>query len=170
MNIRILRSNFNLELLAQHKVPTHILSKSAECCNPTSPFKTQPFRRHPRVFVDAIDNLQRAFKGEIGVPHPQCSPSRVRRNLPLFTSSNHTHVFHSFAPQRLFKVPPLSATFVHPSQSSGPKIDRRRNRRLDEAHQTPCITQNKISQIVHQQQGPNYTADVWRLEILPERT
>ena len=142
MNIRILRSDFNLELLAQNKVPTHIVSKSAECCNPTSPFKTQSCRRHPRVVVDAIENLQSAFKGEIGVPHPPRSPSRVRRNLPRFTSSNHTHVFHSFA-KRLFKVPLLSTNFVHPSQSCRPKIDHRRHRRLDEAHQTPCITQDK---------------------------
>ena len=106
MNIRISRSNFNLERFAQHKVPVHILSKSAECCNPTSPFKTQSFRRHPRVVVVAIENLQRAFKGEIGVPHPQHSPSPVRRNLPLFTSSNHTHVFHSFTQNDFSKYRP----------------------------------------------------------------
>ena len=157
MNIRILRSSFNLELLAQHKVPTHIVSKSAECCNPTSPFKTQSCRRHPRVVVDAIENLQRAFKGEIGVPHPQRSPSLASEEIYHFSLPPTTPTSSILWRKTTFQITAPLDHFCASTQSSGPKIDHRRNRRLDEAHQTPCITQDKISQIVHQQQGPNCT-------------
>ena len=157
MNIRILRSDFNLELLAENKVPTHIVSKSAECCNPTSPFKTQSCRRHPRVVVDAIENLQRALKGEIGVPHPPRSPCRVRRNLPRFTSSNHTHVFHSFAQNDFSKYRssrPILSIHHNPVDRKLTTDDIDASTKHTKRH---ASHRTKISQIVHQQHRPNYT-------------
>ena len=56
------------------------LTTSAACCNPTTPFKSVSFRRHPLLVVNAIEALQTTFEGQIEVPRVQGTPHSVRRN------------------------------------------------------------------------------------------
>ena len=113
---------------ASRPVPTHILTASAECCNPTTPFKSVSSRRHPLIVVNVIGALLTTFKRKIDVLRMQSSPNRVWRKFPTHISSSSAACrVHHPASKEIFHfslspAAPRSSTLSHETtvQSTAP--------------------------------------------------